>query len=83
MWRQPKAVWAVALTSLVCHSYACVVTNIAMYLRQSQDRDDDKLAITRQREDCLRLCKAKASTRRRVVGSSPLSLNPIVSQSLP
>jgi site-specific DNA recombinase len=28
-----------------------------MYLRQSQDRDDNRAAITRQREDCYRLCK--------------------------
>jgi DNA invertase Pin-like site-specific DNA recombinase len=28
-----------------------------MYLRQSQDRDGDQDAITRQREDCLRLCQ--------------------------
>jgi DNA invertase Pin-like site-specific DNA recombinase len=30
-----------------------------IYLRQSQDRDDNQLAISRQRPDCLALCKAK------------------------
>ena len=29
---------------------------IAIYLRQSRDRDGNELAITRQREDCLKLC---------------------------
>ncbi|UGT71856.1 recombinase family protein [Nocardia gipuzkoensis] len=28
----------------------------AVYLRQSEDRDDDQLAISRQREDCHMLC---------------------------
>lgn len=31
----------------------------AVYLRQSMDRDGDELAITRQREDCLKLCLDK------------------------
>ena len=34
----------------------------AVYLRQSQDRNDDQLAISRQREDCLALCRAKGWT---------------------
>ncbi|NOQ58295.1 recombinase family protein [Mycolicibacterium fortuitum] len=28
-----------------------------MYLRQSRDRDGNELAVTRQREDCLKLCQ--------------------------
>ena len=31
----------------------------AVYLRQSQDRNGDELAISRQRADCLAVCKAK------------------------
>ena len=31
----------------------------AVYLRQSQDRNGDELAITRQRADCLALCATK------------------------
>lgn len=31
----------------------------AVYLRQSEDRDDDQLAISRQREDCHKLCAAR------------------------
>jgi DNA invertase Pin-like site-specific DNA recombinase len=31
----------------------------AVYLRQSQDRNGDELAISRQRDDCLALCKQK------------------------
>lgn len=31
----------------------------AIYLRQSSDRNDDQLGITRQREDCIRLCHSK------------------------
>jgi DNA invertase Pin-like site-specific DNA recombinase len=30
-----------------------------VYLRQSQDRNGDELAISRQREDCLKLCHEK------------------------
>jgi DNA invertase Pin-like site-specific DNA recombinase len=32
------------------------VKRAAVYLRQSEDRDDDQLAISRQREDCHKLC---------------------------
>ena len=28
----------------------------AIYLRQSRDRDGNELAVTRQREDCEKLC---------------------------
>ncbi len=28
----------------------------AIYLRQSEDRDSDQLAVERQREDCAKLC---------------------------
>lgn len=35
-----------------------LVLRVAMYLRQSQDRYGDELAITRQREDCLALCRS-------------------------
>ncbi|CAN5887920.1 recombinase family protein [soil metagenome] len=31
----------------------------AVYLRQSEDRDDTKLAVDRQREDCLKLVESK------------------------
>ena len=31
----------------------------AVYLRQSEDREDDQLAISRQREDCHQLCAAR------------------------
>lgn len=31
----------------------------AVYLRQSKDRDRDELAVSRQREDCLKLCAAR------------------------
>lgn len=36
--------------------------NAAVYLRQSLDRDLTKLAITRQREDCLALCEQRGWT---------------------
>jgi DNA invertase Pin-like site-specific DNA recombinase len=31
----------------------------AIYLRQSQDKANDELAISRQREDCLKLCESR------------------------
>ena len=31
----------------------------AIYLRQSLDRDENKLAIDRQREACMKLCRRK------------------------
>src|ERR1700756_936078 len=31
----------------------------AVYLRQSMDRNGDELAISRQREDCLKLCRSR------------------------
>ncbi len=31
-----------------------------MYLRQSQDKANDELAVSRQRDDCLKLCKARS-----------------------
>ena len=34
----------------------------AIYLRQSLDRDENKLAIDRQREACLDLCRRKGWT---------------------
>ena len=34
----------------------------AIYLRQSLDRDENKLAVDRQREECLALCKTKGWT---------------------
>jgi DNA invertase Pin-like site-specific DNA recombinase len=34
----------------------------AVYLRQSKDPNDDRLAISRQRDDCLALCAAKGWT---------------------
>lgn len=34
----------------------------AVYLRQSFDPNDDRLAITRQREDCLAVCAARGWT---------------------
>jgi DNA invertase Pin-like site-specific DNA recombinase len=34
-------------------------TATALYLRQSRDAEGNELAISRQREGCLRLCKAK------------------------
>jgi DNA invertase Pin-like site-specific DNA recombinase len=33
-----------------------------MYLRQSKDPNDDQLAISRQREDCVALCEARGWT---------------------
>jgi DNA invertase Pin-like site-specific DNA recombinase len=38
------------------------MTRAAVYLRQSQDRNGDELAISRQRDDCVALCKAKGWT---------------------
>jgi site-specific DNA recombinase len=35
------------------------MTATAMYLRQSKDTEDNQLAITRQREACLKLCQEK------------------------
>ena len=35
------------------------MTRAAVYLRQSKDRNGDELAITRQRADCLKLCREK------------------------
>jgi DNA invertase Pin-like site-specific DNA recombinase len=35
------------------------VLHAAIYLRQSQDKANDELAISRQREDCLKLCEAR------------------------
>ena len=34
----------------------------AIYLRQSQDRFGDEMAVTRQREDCLKLCQGRGWT---------------------
>ncbi len=34
----------------------------AVYLRQSKDPKDDKLAISRQREDCVKLCEERGWT---------------------
>lgn len=34
-------------------------TRAAVYLRQSQDKSGEELAVSRQREDCEALCKAK------------------------
>ena len=34
-------------------------TKAAVYLRQSLDRDQTQLAVTRQREDCLKLCEQR------------------------
>jgi DNA invertase Pin-like site-specific DNA recombinase len=34
----------------------------AVYLRQSKDPHDDKLAISRQRKDCVALCEARGWT---------------------
>jgi DNA invertase Pin-like site-specific DNA recombinase len=31
----------------------------AVYLRQSQDKANDELAVSRQRDDCLKLCEAR------------------------
>ncbi|MFL6047912.1 MAG: recombinase family protein [Propionibacteriaceae bacterium] len=31
----------------------------AVYLRQSKDHNDDRLAVARQREDCLKICRAR------------------------
>jgi DNA invertase Pin-like site-specific DNA recombinase len=39
----------------------------AVYLRQSVDRYGDELAISRQREDCLKLCGARGWTPREYV----------------
>jgi site-specific DNA recombinase len=38
------------------------MTQAAIYLRQSKDVDDDKLAVGRQREDCTRLCAQRGWT---------------------
>ncbi len=37
-------------------------TRTAVYLRQSQDRNGDELAVDRQRQDCLKLCADKGWT---------------------
>src|ERR1700758_3660979 len=39
-----------------------VVTHAAVYLRQSFDRNDDQLAVARQREDCFALCEQRGWT---------------------
>jgi DNA invertase Pin-like site-specific DNA recombinase len=41
---------------------ATAALRAAVYLRQSQDREDNQLAISRQRADCTKLCKAKGWT---------------------
>jgi DNA invertase Pin-like site-specific DNA recombinase len=38
------------------------MTKAAAYLRQSVDKKDDKLAIDRQRQDCIKLCKRRGWT---------------------
>jgi site-specific DNA recombinase len=38
------------------------VTHAAVYLRQSFDRNDDQLAVARQREDCVALCERRGWT---------------------
>jgi DNA invertase Pin-like site-specific DNA recombinase len=38
------------------------VTHVAVYLRQSFDRNDDQLAVGRQREDCEALCAQRGWT---------------------
>lgn len=38
------------------------MTHAAVYLRQSFDRNDDQLAVTRQREDCAALCEQRGWT---------------------
>jgi DNA invertase Pin-like site-specific DNA recombinase len=38
------------------------VTHVAVYLRQSIDRNDDQLAVARQREDCVALCEQRGWT---------------------
>ena len=35
---------------------------VAVYLRQSKDRDGNQLAVSRQRDECVKLCKAKGRT---------------------
>ena len=39
-----------------------MTTRAAIYLRQSQDRDGNELAVTRQRADCVALCEQKSWT---------------------
>ena len=39
-----------------------LVTHAAVYLRQSFDRNDDQLAVSRQREDCVALCEQRGWT---------------------
>jgi DNA invertase Pin-like site-specific DNA recombinase len=36
-----------------------LLVHCAVYLRQSQDKANDELAVSRQRADCLKLCKAR------------------------
>ena len=35
---------------------------VAVYLRQLKDRDGNQLAVSRQRDECVKLCKAKGRT---------------------
>jgi len=35
---------------------------VAVYLRQSKDRDGNQLAVSRQRDECVKLCEAKGWT---------------------
>jgi DNA invertase Pin-like site-specific DNA recombinase len=43
----------------VCYSVYVPTTETAVYLRQSKDREGNELAISRQRDGCLKLCREK------------------------